>query len=67
MLEGSRTTHVVYMIEQEENARERERDREREREERSREGRISQPMIEIDLSHVNNWIAVTLYDDSSLA
>lgn len=24
-----------------------------------------QPMIEIDLSHVNNWIAVTLYDDSS--
>ena len=58
MLEGSRTTYVVS-VKQEENARERERERERGKDQ------PRQPMIEIDLSHVNNWIVVTLYDDSS--
>lgn len=31
---------------------------------RERANKPWQPMIEIDLSHVNNWIAVTLYGDS---
>lgn len=54
-------TYVVYAIEQEENARETRGEEGRREKDQSR-----QPMIEIDLSHVNNWIAVTLYDEARL-